>query len=76
MASNLAAGEPVDKKPVPEKPAKPKAPACCEADDTPSFNPATIQALEDARDDKDLTRYADEDDLFKKLGIKVGKAKA
>ena len=34
---------------------------------------ATIRALKELKAGK-LTRYADADDLFKKLGVKVGKA--
>jgi hypothetical protein len=41
------------------------------------FNAETTQALRDAEQGKNLTAYVDEDDLFKKLGIKpIGKAKA
>jgi hypothetical protein len=67
MVNKLATGESEGKKPVPEKSANPKAPASSKADKTQSFNQTTIEALQDARDDKNLTRYADEDDLFKKL---------
>jgi hypothetical protein len=76
MASELTSKKPAVENPVPEQSDKSKAPACCEAGATPSFNETTIKALEDARDDRDLTRYADEDDLFQKMGIKVGKTKA
>jgi hypothetical protein len=38
------------------------------------FNAITIQAMQDAKAGKNLTRYRDEDDLFQKLGIKLGKA--
>ncbi len=41
-----------------------------------SFNAITIKALRDAEAGKNLTNYVDEDDLFGKLGIKIGKAKA
>jgi hypothetical protein len=41
------------------------------------FNAETAQALRDAEKGKNLTTYVDEDDLFRRLGIKpVGKAKA
>jgi hypothetical protein len=38
------------------------------------FNAETAQVLRDADAGKNLTRYVDEDDLFRKLGIKIGKA--
>jgi hypothetical protein len=41
---------------------------------TPRFNATTIKAMQDAKAGKNLTRYIDEDDLFQKLGIKLGKA--
>jgi hypothetical protein len=41
---------------------------------TPRFNATTIKAMKDAKASKNLTRYIDEDDLFQKLGIKLGKA--
>ncbi len=37
------------------------------------FNAETAQALRDADAGRNLTRYVDEDDLFRKLGIKIGK---
>jgi hypothetical protein len=39
-------------------------------------NAETAKVLRDADAGKNLTRYVDEDDMFKKLGIKLGKAKA
>jgi antitoxin component of RelBE/YafQ-DinJ toxin-antitoxin module len=48
---------------------------CCEPDRTPSFNETTIRALEDARAGIGVTEYADAADLFKKMGIEVGKEK-
>jgi hypothetical protein len=44
--------------------------APCTRSHTP--NARTRKALRDAGAGKDLTRYVDEDDLFKKLGIKLG----
>jgi hypothetical protein len=41
---------------------------------TPRFNATTIQAMEDARTGKNVTLYRDEDELFQKLGITLGKA--
>jgi hypothetical protein len=38
------------------------------------FNAETAQVLRDADAGKNLTRSVDEDDLFRKLGIKLGKA--
>jgi hypothetical protein len=40
---------------------------------TPRFNATTIQAMEDARTGKNVTIYRDEDELFQKLGIPLGK---
>ena len=40
------------------------------------FNAETARVLRDADAGKNLTSYVDEDDLFRKLGIKIGKAKA
>ena len=37
------------------------------------FNAETAQALRDADAGRNLTHYVDEDDLFRKLGIKIGK---
>jgi hypothetical protein len=37
------------------------------------FNAKTAKALRDADAGKNLTHYVDEDDLFRKLGIKIGK---
>jgi hypothetical protein len=76
MAGKLAAGKRAGKKPVSKKTADPEAPTCCEADWTPSFNETTVKAMEDVRAGRNLTRYADADELFEKMGIKVGKAKA
>jgi hypothetical protein len=57
--------------------AAPKAVAAMpKARTTPRFNATTIQAMQDAKAGKNLTRYRDEDDLFQKLGIKLGQAKA
>ena len=39
-------------------------------------NARTRKALRDADAGKNLTRYVDADDLFKKLGIKLGEEKA
>lgn len=38
------------------------------------FNAETAQVLREADAGKNLTRYVDEDDLFRKLGIKIDKA--
>lgn len=38
-------------------------------------NAVTRKTLEDAAAGKNLTRYADTDDMFRKLGIKVGESK-
>jgi hypothetical protein len=40
------------------------------------FNAETAQVLRDAEAGKNMTTYVDEDDLFRKLGIKIGTAKA
>jgi hypothetical protein len=37
-------------------------------------NAESLEALAEIDDDKKLTRYANAADMFKKLGIKVGKA--
>jgi hypothetical protein len=42
--------------------------------DPSRLNAVTIKALRDAKVGKNLTRYVDEDDLFRKLGIKIGEA--
>ncbi len=76
MAGKLRSSGRSTRKPVPKKPAEPEAPTCCEADWTPSFNETTLKAMEDVRTGKNLTRYADADELFEKMGIKVGKANA
>ena len=76
MAGKLAAGGPASKRPRSRKTADPEAPTCCDANWTPSFNETTIKALEDVRANRNLTRYADEDELFEKMGINVGEAKA
>jgi len=76
MADKPAAGGTVRKKPASKRATDPKTPTCCEADRTPSFNETTVKAIEDVRADRNLTRYADGDELFEKMGIKVGKAKA
>jgi hypothetical protein len=41
---------------------------------TPRFNATTIRAMEDARTGENVTIYRDEDELFQKLGIPLGKA--
>ena len=66
MASKPAAGGRVRKKPAPKRATDPKTPTCCEADRTPSFIETTVKAMEDVRDGKNLTRYADGDELFEK----------
>jgi len=38
-------------------------------------NAATRKTLDDSAAGKNLTRYADTDDMFRKLGIKVGESK-
>ena len=38
-------------------------------------NATTREALHDAEAGRNLTRYADADDLFRKLGVKSGKGK-
>jgi hypothetical protein len=64
-----------------EEPAPPDASAASEALSTDEAAPCTRshtpnartrKALRDADAGKNLTRYADEDDLFRKLGIKLG----
>jgi hypothetical protein len=50
--------------------ASPGEAATCTRSHTP--NARTRKALRDADDGKNLTRYVDEDDLFRKLGIKLG----
>jgi hypothetical protein len=55
--------------------APPRAEPRPKASKTPRFNAATIQAMQDAKAGKNLTRYRDEDDLFEKLGITLGQAK-
>jgi hypothetical protein len=75
MARKRAAGSPRAKKRTSEATADTNGAPCCEAGRAPSFNETTIRALEDARADRNLTEYADEDELFEKMGIKVGKAK-
>jgi hypothetical protein len=47
-----------------------------QASTPPRFNATTIKAMQDAKAGTNLTRYRDEDDLFQKLGIKLGQAKA
>ena len=76
MASKGVAGKSAGKKLKSKKPADLETPSCCEADRTPSFNETTIKAIEDTRAGRNLTEFADEDELFQKLGIKVGKEKA
>ncbi len=76
MAGKPAAGGPVRKKAASKRATDPETPTCCEADRTPTFNETTVKAMEDVRDGKNLTRYADGDELFAKMGIRVGKAKA
>ena len=64
-----------------EEAAPPEAPAASEAgsadDSAPCTrshtpNSRTREALRDADEGKNLTCYDDEDDLFRKLGIKLG----
>jgi hypothetical protein len=76
MSGKRVAGGPATKKPVSETTADSNDLPCCEADRTPSLNETTIRALEDARAGIGVTEYADEVELFEKMGIKVGKAKA
>jgi hypothetical protein len=76
MASKPATGGRVRKKSAPKGATDPTTPTCCEADRAPSFNETTVKAMEDIRDGKNLTRFANGDELFDKMGIKVGKAKA
>lgn len=75
MASKGVAGKSPGRKPKSKNPADLETP-CCEIDRTPSFNETTIKAIEDTRAGRNLTEFADEDELFQKLGIKVGKEKA
>jgi hypothetical protein len=75
MAGKRVAGGPARKKPASEKTADSNALPCCEPDREPSFNETTIRAIEDARAGIGVTEYADADELFEKMGIKVGKAK-
>ena len=56
--------ETIPKAAVAEKPVAPKSRIP---------NAATLRALADLKAGR-LTRYADADDLFRKLGVKVGKA--
>jgi hypothetical protein len=71
-----------NKKPVVKTPAEPttenKRDTTNASDDQAPkevvFNAETAQVLRDTAAGKNLTRYVDEDDLFKKLGIKIGKA--
>lgn len=84
MASKLVRGKPVVEKPATIK-ADPKgavvtndgvsSTASDEGTSTKEvFNAETAQVLRDADAGKNLTRSVDEDDLFGKLGIKLGKA--
>ena len=84
MANKLVKGKPVVKKPATIK-TDPKGSVVTNdgvssttSDGTiPTkdvFNAETAQVLRDADAGKNLTRSVDEDDLFRKLGIKVGKA--
>ena len=75
MTGRPVAGRRAARKSVPEKTDDSGAMPCCEPDRTPSFNETTIRALEDARAGIGVTEYADAADLFKKMGIKVGKEK-
>jgi len=75
MANKLAVKKPEVKKSAKVAPEKAVAPM---ASDVPKakvrrFNATTIKALRDAKARKNLTTCVDEDDLFKKLGIKIGK---
>ncbi len=76
MPGKSTAGGRVRKKPTSRKAAESKTPTCCEPDRTPSFNETTVEAMEDVRAGRNLTRYADADELFEEMAIKVGKAKA
>jgi hypothetical protein len=63
-------------------PDAPAAAAACSSDEAAPCtrphipNARTRKALRDADAGKNLTRYVDEDDLFKKLGIKLGQESA
>ena len=83
MANKLVRGKPVVKKSATIKTKSKKvmvmndqpAPS---VSDVPSpkndvFNAETAQVLRDADAGKNLTRSVDQDDLFRKLGIKIGK---
>lgn len=84
MANKLVKGKPVVKKPATTT-TGPKG-AVVTNDGVSSTNSdeatppkdvvhaGTAQVLRDADAGKNLTRSVDEDDLFRKLGIKVGKA--
>jgi hypothetical protein len=86
MATRLTPKKPPDRKPTPRKVRTKKASpgeAAANGAAAPSqtkpvakakkrLPAATIRALKELEADK-LTRYVDADDLFQKLGIKVGK---
>ena len=55
---------------LPRTPRPRKTPRPCTRSHVP--NARTRKALRDADAGKNLTSYADEDDLFRKLGIKLG----
>jgi len=65
MAGKGVARKATGKKPESEKPADLETLSCCDPNREPSFNQTTIDALEDARADGNLTRYANADELFR-----------
>jgi len=65
----------VTAKSAPVKPAAPMASDVPKASKVRRFNATTIKALRDAKLRRNLTSCVDEDDLFRKLGVKIGKAK-
>lgn len=64
MATKGVAGKATGRKPKSEKPADLDSLSCCDPNPEPSFNQTTIEALEDAEADRDLTRYANTDELL------------
>jgi hypothetical protein len=80
MATKLAVAKAdvknlVTAKSAPVKPAAPMASDVPKASKVRRFNATTIKALHDAKLRRNLTSCVDEDDLFRKLGVKIGKAK-
>ncbi len=75
MAGKLVARGPAGKKPAIEKPADSDALPCCEPDKIRLFNETTVRAIEYASAGIVVTEYADEVELFEKMGIKIGKGK-